>query len=53
MTTPNEDRADDDSPDGAAVTGSLAAATEHGGDGGDPLAPLNAVTEAGQDDTDA
>jgi hypothetical protein len=44
MTAPDENTPADETPDGAGETGALAAASEDH-DGGDPLAPLNALTE--------
>ena len=44
MTTP-DDREQDDKTDAAGETGALAAASTHDDAAGDPLAPLNAVTE--------
>ena len=45
MSRPDETQpADDDQPEAAGETGALAAASRDG-DAGDPLAPLNAVTE--------
>lgn len=43
MTTPDDTPAD--TPDVAGETGALAAASAEPEDGGDPLGPLNAVTE--------
>ena len=45
MTSPENDQRPDDAPEGAAVTGALAAASEHDDAAGDPLGPLNRVTE--------
>lgn len=45
MTEPDYTEPADETPDGAAVTGSLAAASQESDDAGDPLGPLNAVTE--------
>jgi len=49
MTHPDDARSDDnrteDSPGGAGETGALAAASQEGSGGTDPLGPLNRVTE--------
>ena len=50
MTAPDPGKADDsqepaNEPDGAGVTGALEAASQHDPDAGDPLAPLNALTD--------
>lgn len=51
MTEPDFTETADETPDGAAVTGSLAAASQEPEEADDPLGPLNAVTEdAGEDD---
>jgi hypothetical protein len=44
MTTPHDDRSPDD-PDGAGETGALAAASRDEPEAGDPLGPLNRLTE--------
>ena len=48
MTTP-DDREQDEKTDAAGETGALAAASTHDDEAGDPLGPLNRVTE--QDDS--
>ena len=45
MTEPDYTKPADETPEGAAVTGSLAAASQEDENAGDPLGPLNAVTE--------
>lgn len=53
MTEPDYTKPADETPEGAAVTGSLAAASQEDENAGDPLGPLNAVTEHdGEDDDD-
>jgi hypothetical protein len=50
MTGRDDNKSADESPDGVGVTGALAAASEHDDAAGDPLGPLNRVTESSQDD---
>ena len=50
MTGPDYTKPADETPEGAAVTGSLAAASQEDENAGDPLGPLNAVTEDEGDD---
>lgn len=45
MTEPDYTEPADETPEGAANTGALAAASTEDEDAGDPLGPLNAVTE--------
>jgi len=45
MTSPEENRPADEGPDGAIETGALAAASEEDESAGDPLGPLNRVSE--------
>lgn len=45
MTSPSDDQLEDDKDQAAGETGALAAASQHDDEAGDPLAPLNALTE--------
>jgi hypothetical protein len=56
MTAPDHGEGTDDTeplagePDGTGVTGALEAASQDDPDAGDPLAPLNALTQDGDSD---
>ena len=45
MTAPDDARLEDDKDEATGETGALAAASQHDDEAGDPLAPLNALTE--------
>ena len=45
MTAPDDDRTPDDEPEGAGVTGALAAASEDDAPADDPLSPLDRLAE--------
>lgn len=49
MTTPDETHGDEDTTDRVGVAGSLAAASEEDDAAGDPLGPLNRITEDDQE----
>ena len=50
MTAPDQDDAPEQTPDGTGETGALAAASTDSEVGGDPLGPLNRITEDGSSD---
>ena len=45
MTAPDDKQQAEEAPQGAGETGALAAASQEDDAAGDPLGPLNAVTE--------
>ncbi|MCW2713382.1 MAG: hypothetical protein JWN88_429 [Frankiales bacterium] len=49
MTTPDQSKADGDELEGTGETGALEAASTPDPDAGDPLGPLNTLTESGDD----
>ena len=49
MTTPDDTHGDEDTTDRVGNPGSLAAASEEDPAAGDPLAPMNRVTEDDQE----